>query len=119
MVLILTLWDLQVSCTAYKNKLTPCRSTFRHLVGLCHPLSNTRRAILPGHLYWYDGDRSSYLTFPAVLLFITWVLRLDKYLIFIPTSVMLGFSVGVALIIGLNQIPFGFGLKGVPRQLCN
>lgn len=98
------------------NTNSLCRGTLWHLVSLCHSLSNTWRALLLGHLYWYTGS-CTFLTFLAVLLFITWVLRLDKYLIFIPTSVMLGFSVGVALIIGLNQIPFGFGLKGRPRHL--
>ncbi len=50
----------------------------------------------------------------AILVF--WALRWDKYLVFIPSSVMHGFTLGVALIIGLNQINFALGLKGLPAH---
>lgn len=45
-----------------------------------------------------------------------WILRWDRYLIFIPSSVMHGFTLGVALIIGLNQLNFALGLKGLPAH---
>mmetsp|Transcript_82668 Transcript_82668/g.177106 ORF Transcript_82668/g.177106 Transcript_82668/m.177106 type:complete len:923 (+) Transcript_82668:87-2855(+) len=38
------------------------------------------------------------------------LLRLDTYMLLMPTSVFEGFTVGVALIIGLNQINFACGL---------
>eukprot|EP00443_Scrippsiella_acuminata_P000916 CAMPEP_0115220330 /NCGR_PEP_ID=MMETSP0270-20121206/27390_1 /TAXON_ID=71861 /ORGANISM="Scrippsiella trochoidea, Strain CCMP3099" /LENGTH=1070 /DNA_ID=CAMNT_0002634379 /DNA_START=14 /DNA_END=3226 /DNA_ORIENTATION=+ len=38
------------------------------------------------------------------------LLRLDAYMLLMPTSVFEGFTVGVALIIGLNQINFACGL---------
>jgi len=39
------------------------------------------------------------------------LLRFDVYMLLMPTSVFEGFTVGVALIIGLNQINFACGLK--------
>jgi len=38
------------------------------------------------------------------------LLRLDSYMLLMPTSVFEGFTVGVALIIGLNQLNFACGL---------
>lgn len=45
-----------------------------------------------------------------------WVLHLDKYIVFIPASVLHGFTLGVAFIIGLNQLNFAFGLSGLPHH---
>lgn len=42
---------------------------------------------------------------------VAFVLRLDRYLVFIPGSVLHGFILGVAAIIILNQINFAFGLS--------
>lgn len=52
----------------------------------------------------------------GVVIIIFGVLRWDRYLIFIPSSVMHGFTLGVGLIIGLNQINFALGLKGLPAH---
>jgi len=51
----------------------------------------------------------------ALLLLIVYLFRLDKYMMFIPSSVIHGFSVGVALIIGLNQLAGGLGVTGLPK----
>jgi MFS superfamily sulfate permease-like transporter len=42
--------------------------------------------------------------------------RLDKYLVFIPSAVMHGFSMGVAFIIAANQLNFIFGLPKLQRH---
>jgi SulP family sulfate permease len=47
----------------------------------------------------------------AVICAVCLFLRLDKYLLLMPKSVFEGFTVGVAVIIGLNQINFAFGLS--------
>jgi MFS superfamily sulfate permease-like transporter len=47
---------------------------------------------------------------------IVWALSLHKYFTFIPGAVMHGFTLGVAFIIGLNQINFAFGLPKLPRH---
>lgn len=45
-----------------------------------------------------------------------WLLKWDRYLVFIPGSVMHGFTLGVALTIGLGQLNFALGLKGLPSH---
>eukprot|EP01126_Amoeba_proteus_P066624 TRINITY_DN9685_c0_g2_i2.p1 TRINITY_DN9685_c0_g2~~TRINITY_DN9685_c0_g2_i2.p1 ORF type:complete len:663 (+),score=126.30 TRINITY_DN9685_c0_g2_i2:97-2085(+) len=53
----------------------------------------------------------------AILATIVWLIRLDKFLVFIPSSVVHGFTVGVALIIFLNQLGYAFGLTGLePKE---
>ncbi|HCM53273.1 TPA: hypothetical protein DIS57_04940 [Candidatus Wolfebacteria bacterium] len=49
-----------------------------------------------------------------ILLF--YVLRWERYIVFIPASVVHGFTLGVAFIIGLNQLNFALGLKGLPTH---
>lgn len=50
----------------------------------------------------------------GILLF--WLLKWDRYLVFIPGSVMHGFTLGVALTIGLGQLNFALGLRNMPSH---
>jgi SulP family sulfate permease len=43
-------------------------------------------------------------------------LRLGRFLAFVPASTMQGFTLGVAFIIGLNQMNFALGLSGLPKH---
>ncbi len=45
-----------------------------------------------------------------------WALGWDKYLIFIPSSVVHGFTLGVALTIGFGQLNAALGLTGLPSH---
>jgi len=47
---------------------------------------------------------------------LVWLLRLDGYVMFIPSSVIHGFTVGVAVIIGLNQVNSALGITGLPSK---
>lgn len=49
----------------------------------------------------------------GIIILLFYVFRLDKYIIFIPSSVIHGFTLGVAFIIGLNQLNFALGLTGL------
>lgn len=49
----------------------------------------------------------------GVIILIFFVLHFERYIILIPSSVIHGFTLGVAFIIGLNQINSAFGLKGL------
>lgn len=49
----------------------------------------------------------------GVIIFVAYLLKLHKYLVFIPGSAIHGFTLGVAFIIGLNQLNFAFGLTGL------
>lgn len=50
----------------------------------------------------------------GVAILVAYALRLERYLVLIPNTVMYGFSLGVALTIGLNQLNAAFGLSGLP-----
>lgn len=52
----------------------------------------------------------------GVFVLIAFGLKLERYLIFIPSSVIHGFIVGIASIITLNQINFALGLRNVPSH---
>lgn len=49
----------------------------------------------------------------GIFIFIAYLLKLEHYLIFIPSSVIHGFTLGVACIIGLNQLNYALGLKNI------
>jgi len=52
----------------------------------------------------------------GVAILAAYFFRLERYLILVPSSVIHGFTLGVAFIIGLNQFNFAFGLKGLPAH---
>lgn len=49
----------------------------------------------------------------GVLILVAFALKLEKYLIFIPSSVIHGFTLGVAFIIAFGQMNYALGLKGL------
>ncbi len=52
----------------------------------------------------------------GLVILLSYFLKVDKYIVFIPSSVIHGFTLGVAFIIGLNQLNFATGLKGLPTH---
>ena len=52
----------------------------------------------------------------GLMILVAYAFRLEQYLIFIPSSVIHGFTLGVAFIIGLNQLNAALGLKGLPQH---
>lgn len=50
----------------------------------------------------------------GIIILAFYALRWERYIVFIPASVVHGFTLGVAFIIALNQLNFAFGLKGLP-----
>ena len=49
----------------------------------------------------------------GVIILIAWFFRLDRYIVFIPSSVIHGFTLAVAITIGFGQLNSSFGLKGL------
>lgn len=49
----------------------------------------------------------------GVFIFIAYVLKLEKFLVFVPASTVHGFTLGVAIIIAGNQLNFALGLSGL------
>lgn len=52
----------------------------------------------------------------GVIILIAYAFKLERYLILIPSSVIHGFTLGVAFIIGLGQFNSAFGLQGLPQH---
>lgn len=52
----------------------------------------------------------------GVIITIAYLLKLERYLVLIPSSVIHGFTLGVAFIIGLSQLNFVLGLKNIPQH---
>jgi SulP family sulfate permease len=50
----------------------------------------------------------------GVVVILSWVLRLERYLVFIPANTIQGFTLGVAFIIGMNQTNFALGYPKLP-----
>ena len=47
----------------------------------------------------------------SLIIFVAYLLKLHKYLIFVPKSSIEGFTLGVSLVIGLNQLNSALGLQ--------
>lgn len=45
---------------------------------------------------------------------LAWYFKFERYLAFVPASTIQGFTIGVALIIALNQLNYALGLTGLP-----
>ena len=52
----------------------------------------------------------------GVFILTAYALHLERFLIFIPSSVINGFTLGVAFIIALGQFNSAFGLSGLPKH---
>ncbi len=52
----------------------------------------------------------------GLIILLAYALRLERYLIFIPSSVIHGFTLGVALIIAFGQFNAALGLYGLPKH---
>ena len=50
----------------------------------------------------------------GIVIFGVYLLKWDKYLVFIPSSVIHGFTLGVGITIALGQTNFALGLTGLP-----
>jgi len=65
---------------------------------------------------WSDDILPWLSLFSAVMVLVCALLKLHRYMLIMPTSVFEGFTVGVALIIGLNQINFACGLAPTKKH---
>ncbi|MES2436731.1 MAG: SulP family inorganic anion transporter [Patescibacteria group bacterium] len=50
------------------------------------------------------------------MILVVWFFKWDRYLIFVPSAVVHGFTLGVALTIGFGQLNFALGLKDLPKH---
>ncbi len=61
-----------------------------------------------------EGSLSMLAILTGIFIFIAYLFKLERYLIFFPASTIHGFILGVALTISLNQTNAAFGLSGLP-----
>lgn len=52
----------------------------------------------------------------GVMILIAYAFRLERFIAFVPGSTIHGFTLGVGIIIALNQLNFAFGLSGLPKH---
>ncbi len=52
----------------------------------------------------------------GIVIIAIYLLRWERYIVFVPSSVIHGFTLGVAFIIALGQFNFAFGLKNLPSH---
>lgn len=60
------------------------------------------------------GGLPSLTLIVGAMIIAAYFLKLERYLILIPSSVIHGFTLGVAFIIGLGQLNFALGLQNLP-----
>lgn len=53
--------------------------------------------------------------FTGAIIFLVWLLKLERYLYYIPSSVMYGFAAGVAILIAVGQLFDATGLSNLSR----
>lgn len=56
---------------------------------------------------------SSVAIVTGIMIFVAYLLKLERYMKFIPANTVQGFTLGVAFIIAFNQFNFAFGIKGL------
>lgn len=52
----------------------------------------------------------------GAIILVAYFFKLERYLIYIPSSVIHGFTLGVAFVIGLGQLNYALGLYGLPKH---
>ncbi len=52
----------------------------------------------------------------GILIFLSWLLKFERFIALIPASTVHGFTIGVAGIIALNQFNFATGLRNLPKH---
>jgi SulP family sulfate permease len=52
----------------------------------------------------------------GVIIIIAYFVKVEKYLVFVPSSVIHGFTLAIAIILIFNQINYAFGLDHIPQK---
>lgn len=73
--------------------------------------------ILATYAFLHGADSLALLALASgVVVLLAWALKLERYLVFIPANTIHGFTLGVAFIIGMNQLNSAFGLQKIPAH---
>jgi len=88
---------------------------------LCKFVATPRAGALSGVLSQFSirygpGIQPLLAIMAGLLSLLVWLLKLERFFVFIPSAVMHGFTLGVAFIIAVNQLNFALGLPKLPRH---
>lgn len=73
--------------------------------------------ILAAYALVHGADTLAVIALVAgILILISWALKLERFLFFVPGSTIHGFTLSVALIIALNQLNSALGLQGLVKH---
>lgn len=67
-------------------------------------------------LQFGPGALSTLAVMAGVVILCAWALKLDRYISYIPLSVIHGFTLSVGIVIALNQLNFAFGITGLAKH---
>lgn len=90
-----------------------CGGSHYNILGMTGALTG----IVASYALVYGADTVASLTIVSgVLMLIAYLMRLERYMIFIPSSVIHGFTLGVAGMIFFTQINPALGLENIPKH---
>lgn len=73
--------------------------------------------IIASHAIIHGAQSVSMVAFLAgIFILVAYALQLERFIVFIPSSVIHGFILGIACIIGFNQLNFALGLEGLQKH---
>ncbi|MDR3550135.1 MAG: solute carrier family 23 protein [Candidatus Babeliales bacterium] len=73
--------------------------------------------IIASHAIIHGAQSVSMVALCAgIFILIAYALKWERFIVFIPSSVIHGFTLGIALIIALNQLNFALGLEGLVKH---
>lgn len=67
-------------------------------------------------LQFGPGALSTLAVMAGIVMLCAWALKLDRYISYIPLSVIHGFTLSVGIVIALNQLNFAFGITGLAKH---
>lgn len=67
-------------------------------------------------LQFGPGALASIAVIAGVFILCAWALKLDRYISYIPSNVIHGFTLSVAITIALSQLNFAFGIQGLAKH---
>lgn len=89
-----------------------CSSNY-NIVG---PAGALTAILAAASLQFGAGALASIAVISGLFILGAWALKLDRYISYIPSSVIHGFTLSVAIVIGLSQLNFALGIQGLIKH---
>lgn len=90
-----------------------CGGSNYNIIGPTGALSG----IIASHAVIHGAESISMVAIlTGLFILLAYVCSWERFIVFIPSSVIHGFTLGIAFIIGLSQLNFALGLEGLPKH---